>query len=240
LLNIGLCDDEPAELESLRILVADYARRRQISFDLHCFRSGEGLLDAAAKGQAFDLLFLDIYMGSADGIAVAKKVREYDKACCIIFATNSREHAISGYGVRALQYLLKPLVAEEVEAALDQAIEARPGATDQCVQVKNRQGVYRILFSDIVFAESNAKIVTIHTRKDGDVSFYDRLDNFSLQCEDERFLRCHKSFLVNLDFVYAIVDNDFILKTGEEIRISISVAEAKKIFTMHAGKNLKP
>lgn len=239
MLNIGLCDDEPKALESLRILVADYCGQRRIPFDIHCFRSGEELLDTVKKGQAFDLLFLDIYMGDSDGIAVARGIREYDKACSIIFATNSRSHAINGYGVRALQYLLKPLVAEEVVSALDQAIEALPEKTKQFVQVKNRQGMYRILLSDIVFAESSAKVVTIHTLKDGNVSFYDRLDNFNLQCGDERFLRCHKSFLVNLDFVYAFADNTFILKTGEEIRISISASEAKKIFTMYTAKQLK-
>lgn len=239
MLNIGLCDDEIAELENLRKLVGDYGDQKSQSFDLHCFQSGEDLLAAVIGGQVFDLLFLDIYMGSSDGVAVARKIREYDKTCGIIFATNSRDHAINSYGVRAIQYLLKPLAAENVFPALDQALEALSGKTDRCVQIENRQGSYRILLDDILFAESNAKVVTVHTRKQGDISYYDRLDNFERQLGDTRFLRSHKSFLVNLDFVHAIVENCFVLETGEEIRISMSVSEAKKIFAAHTAKHYR-
>jgi DNA-binding LytR/AlgR family response regulator len=233
-----LCDDELRELENLNKLIVDYGRQKPVSFEIRCFQSGEDLLAAVVGGQAFDLLFLDVYMGGEDGVAIARKIREYDKACGIIFATNSQNHAINSYGVRAIQYLLKPLAAEDVFSALDQAMESLSGTMDRYVQIHNRQGSYRILLGDILYAESNAKVVTIHTRKQGNLSYYDRLDNLESQCDDRRFLRCHKSFMVNLDFAHAIVDNSFILETGDEIRISMSVAEAKEKFTAHTAKRL--
>ena len=228
------------ELESLHRLIVDYGRQRSISLNFSCFQSGEELLTAVTGGQFFDLLFLDVYMGGADGVAIAREIRKFDKTCGIIFATNSRDHAINSYGVRAIQYLLKPIIAEDVFSALDQAMESLAGREDGYVQIKNRQGSYRILLGDIVFAESNAKIVTIHTNKLGDVNYYDRLDNFERQCDDQRFLRCHKSFLVNLDFVHAVMDNCFLLETGEEIHISMSVSAAKEIFAAHVAKHLRP
>ena len=95
-----------------------------------------------------------------DGIAAAAKVRELDKACRIVLATNSRSRA------------------------MDQALEELREKGTEYVRVKNRQGQYRIPIGEIVFAESKAKIVTIHTLKEGEVSFSDRLDSFSLQCGD--------------------------------------------------------
>lgn len=237
-IKIGLCDDEARELDRLEQLVISYGGKRAAIFQIHRFSSGEELLEAISAGQSFDLLFLDIYMSGADGIEVARKVREAGAAGEIIFATGSTEHAVNGYKVRAIQYLLKPLEEEDLFAAMDQAIEALSLKSNRCILILNRTGSYRIPLKEIVFAESSAKIVRIHTRKDGAVEYYDRLDNFERQCDDQRFLRCHKSFLVNLDFAYSIQDNFIRLSTGEDIRISMSVSEAKKIFACHAAKRL--
>jgi two-component system, LytTR family, response regulator LytT len=238
LLSIGLCDDEPDELETLRRFIVDYGNARKESFGVQCFGSGEGLLDALAHGQVFDLLFLDIYMGGSDGVAVARKIREQDKTCGIVFVTNSRDHAINAYGVSALHYLLKPVAAEDVASTLDLAMEALKARLGQCAQVQNKQGSYRILLDDIVYAESRARVVIIHTRKHGNISYYDSLDGFQGQCDDARFLRCHKSFLVNLDFVHSISENCFLLTTDEEIRISMRVSEAKEIFAAHLAERI--
>jgi len=237
-IKIGLCDDEARELDRLERLVIGYGGKKAETFQIHRFLSGEELLEAISAGESFDLLFLDIYMSGADGIEVARKVREAGAAGEIIFATSSTEHAVNGYRVRAIQYLLKPLGEEDLFAAMDQAIEALSLKADRCVLIMNRTGSYRIPLKEIVFAESDAKIVRIHTRKDGAVEYYDRLDNFERQCDDRRFLRCHKSFLVNLDFAYSIRDNSIQLSTGEDIRISMSVSEARKIFARHAARRL--
>ncbi|MCE1196306.1 LytTR family DNA-binding domain-containing protein [bacterium] len=237
-INVGLCDDEANELDRLERFVAGYGEKRAVVFQTHRFLSGEELLESISAGQAFDLLFLDIYMNGADGIEVARKVRETGAAGEIIFATSSAEHAVNGYQVRAIQYLLKPLADEELIAAMDQALETLALRSNRCILIQNRSGSYRIPLKEIVFAESNAKIVRIHTLKDGSIEYYDRLDNFERQCGDQRFLRCHKSFLVNLDFAYSIQENAIRLFTGEDIRISMSVSEARKIFTRHAARRL--
>jgi two-component system, LytTR family, response regulator LytT len=237
-LNIGLCDDEPKELEFLLGLVEDYGRQKGLSFEIHSFHRGEELLSAIIGGISLDIVLLDIYMGTSNGVSVARKIREFDKTCGIIFATNSPDHAIEGYGVRAIQYLLKPITAADLASALDRATENALQKDAKCVKISNRQGNYKIAIKDIVYAESNARVITVHKRDGETLSFYDRLDNFARACGDERFLRCHKSFLVNLDYVHAIVNNGAILETGEEIRISMSVSDAKELFAAHAAKSI--
>lgn len=229
-MNIAICDDELTELETLRRLVEDYGKQRQLSLKVSCFSSGNELLSCMSQTRSFDIVFLDVFMGDSNGVLVARKIREYDTKCSIIFATNSRNHALEGFGVRALQYLLKPLDTDSLVLALDQAIEVQNAREPKVVHIKSRQGDYRILLEDIIYAESRARVITIHLNSQQDISFYERLDTFELQCQDTRFLRCHKSFLVNMDHIRSIANSCVILETGQEIPVSINSSRAKEIF----------
>ena len=240
MLKVGICDDDPQAIEDLQRLIGDYRGDKSLPLEVTAFQSGDELLKAIAGRRSFDLLILDIYMGEPDGIAVAKQVREHDKVCSIVFATNSREEAILGYGVHALQYLIKPIRAETLAATLELVIEDYLARVGTSLSIENRTGVYQVLLSDIVFAESKARVVTVHTRNQGSLSFYDRLDHFAQRCETPPFLRCHKSFLVNLDFVYAVEDGGFVLKTGPTVPISMRLSEARKAFLAHLARHLKP
>lgn len=238
-MTIGLCDDETDELAALRRLVEDFGQNRHVPFETLCFSSGEAILAAIGGGQNFDIIFLDIYMGGTDGIAVAREIRQRDAKCVIVFETSSRERALEGYGVRALQYLLKPLTAEAVTETLLEALERlAPQKEERFLQIKNRQGNYRIALGDIRYAESAARIITVHLRDENPVAYYDKLDNFQRLCDDRRFVRCHKSFLVNLDHVHAIVNNEIVMNDGETIHISLNVSPIKAAFAARMADGL--
>jgi DNA-binding LytR/AlgR family response regulator len=238
MLAIGLCDDEEPDLENLRAMIERYARLKHLPCDIRGFSSGEDLLFVVDKGGTFDIVFLDVFMGLANGVDIAREIRAHDQSCSIIFATNSRGHAIDGYGVRALQYLLKPLAEHGVFTALDQAIAKMSQEAECFILLVNKQGSYRILFNDIVFVESNARVITIHTSGQGDLSFYVRLDDFERQCGDPRFMRCHKSYLVNLDYVFAIENHCMRLETGQRIRISIGLSNARSAFASYTARKI--
>ena len=234
---IGLCDDEKNERDSMGSLLSAYARKKGLDFEINEYTDGSTLLAAIRSGKKFDALFLDIYMGADDGVDVAREIRKTDQTCRIIFATSSRERAIEGYGVRALQYLVKPVDAEGVAETLDLALQTLPECEPKTVLIQNRQGAFRMPIADVVYAESNARIVTVTLKDREPVGFYGKLDDFERDCGDERFLRCHKSYLVNLDYVRAIVNGYMILETGTEIRFSMNATQAKERFASHtAGK----
>lgn len=236
-MNIAICDDEIAELEHLQQLIVDYGGQKQTSYAVSCFQSGEALLSSMDEGKGFDIIFLDVFMSPSSGLLVARKIREFNKNCTIIFATNSPDYAIEGYGVRALQYLLKPIGMVALSSVLELAMEVQMAKVPKVVHIKTRQGNFNIPLSDILFAESDARVITIHRRSQEKISFYERLDNFELRCQDERFLRCHKSFLVNLEYVHSIANNSVIMETGKEVAVSINISRAKEIFaSFSAGK----
>lgn len=237
-MNIALCDDDLFELESLRRLLDSYGAKRQFSFTVSCYQNGEDLLLSIGKGLRFDIIFLDVLMGASNGLAIARKIREIDVKCSIIFATNSLAHAIEGYAVRALRYLVKPIGELVFAEALDQALEGMIAKASRFVSIKTRQNMFTVQLSDILFAESDARVITIYRSAHEKISFYDKLDNFEIQCQDKRFLRCHKSFLVNMEHVRLIAKDTIIMETGEEIAISINRTRAKELFASYIASTI--
>jgi len=237
-LKIGICDDEIKEIENTKELIKKWGEQREILYNLQCFTNGEKLLANIQEGNSFDILFLDIYMNGSNGLEVAKLIREFDAKCKLVFMTNSPKHAIEGYGVRAFNYHLKPINSEIINNTLDIANKERIRIQEPFIMIKNKNGNYQCLLNQIIYAESKARIITIHMETGPDIDYYDRLDNLELTFNDKRFLRCHKSFLVNLDYIQAIVNSKAILYSKVEIPISKPISEMKKVFASYMTNQL--
>jgi len=99
-------------------------------------------------------------MKSSQGIDIAKKIREFDKECKIIFITSSKEHAIDSYDVGAVYYILKPVSKEKLSTDIKAAIDALHKENKQIV-ITNQKGTYRITYKDILYAESKVRVVNM-------------------------------------------------------------------------------
>ena len=115
------------------------------------------------------------------------------------------------YEIHALGYLLKPYEPGRIGAVLDYYVQKHPQKNQKFIEVKSHRKSVIIPFKDILFMESDNKVVYIHTTTQGDIKVYSRLDVLEADIKDERFLRCHQSYLVNLQYVAGLVDSDFIM-----------------------------
>ena len=93
-----------------------------------------------------------------------------------------------------------------------------------------------IPYKDIIYMESDNKVVYIHTTTQGDVKVYNRLDLLEAEITDERFLRCHQSYYVNMQYIAGLVDSDFIMITDSMIPIRKS---GRKLIIKHYEEFLK-
>ena len=78
--------------------------------------------------------------------------------------------------------------------------------------------VFYYRYADIVYLESKNTAVIIHTLDKERYKIYDKLDNIELRLENRRFLRCHQSYIVNMDHVSS-VDTEFRTKTDDRVLI---------------------
>jgi Response regulator of the LytR/AlgR family len=237
MINIAICDDNVEELEIISSYVSKNLKELDIPFKISHFSEGQDLIEHInSSKEVFDLLFLDIYMKFSNGIDIARKIRNLDKDCNIIFITSSKEHAIDSYEVKALYYILKPLDKEKLNTAIKIAIENLNKENKQ-VLIKNKTGSYRILYKDILYAESEARVVNIYLKSGKVISFYSKLEEFFQRLQDERFLKCHKSFVVNMDYILKIENNNIFM--GDNIIIPISSANIAAIKEKYFGYLLK-
>lgn len=222
--RIALCDDEDAQRQVLRAAIDRHLVARGYRPRYEEYASGEGLIADIATGlDPFDLIFLDIYLkGSPEGVSIAREVREYDPSVPIVFLTVSREHAVESYEVQAAGYLVKPVEVKKLAAVLDRVLPVTSP------RLAFRLGTARRYFSyrDIVFLESRDHAVLLHTADGACYRSFTKLDDVQDDLRDPRFLRCHRSCLVNMDYI-ADVKDDFILRDGT--CVPVRVKERRKM-----------
>ena len=93
--------------------------------DILEYESGETFLEAARKAP-FTAAFLDIYMDGMAGMEAAKKLRKTNTDCLLVFTTTSTDHALEGFQVRALHYLVKPFTEADIDALTDELLARIP------------------------------------------------------------------------------------------------------------------
>ena len=133
-MNIAIVDDIAAERALLRSRLERQLSRRNIQANLLEYETGEAFLSSCAKLQ-FAVLFLDIYMNGVNGIETAKQFRSMDARCLLIFTTTSTDHALEGFRVRAMHYLVKPYTEEMISDLIDEIL-ARLPSTERYMTLK--------------------------------------------------------------------------------------------------------
>ncbi|MFV0528801.1 MAG: LytR/AlgR family response regulator transcription factor [Lachnospiraceae bacterium] len=210
--NVAVCEDRKEDMEWL----CTQLTASQVAMNLHCFHSGEAFLQSCVT-EHYQIVFLDIYMKGMTGIETAQQLRAQDNDCIIIFTTSSREHTFESYQVQALQYLLKPTRQEDVNRALQQAIKlSTPGQEPYCVVLSNKKEL-SIALRQIMYVDIYNRTCTIHTTA-GEISTYTSMDALEKMLPSPPFLRCHRAYIVNLNYVEELTQ-DFIMKNGDIVYI---------------------
>lgn len=152
---IAACDDQIEELEKLTALLQAWQSDRRSDVRFQTFRSGGQLLDAA-RAERFTLYLLDVLMPGMTGMDAAREIRSFDAAADIIFLTTSPGFAYESYGVRAAEYLLKPINAKLLYPVLDK-LYLRDQKPQDGLTVKSNGMLVRLPFSQLSYVEVNGK-----------------------------------------------------------------------------------
>lgn len=195
-------DDEPLARRNLSSLLA-----LQPDFEVvaEC-GAAEGAL-RAVESLVPDLMFLDVQMPGQNGLAVLERVRPMQMPL-VIFVTAHDQFAIKAFEAQALDYLLKPFRRERFEVSLDRvrrALIARetppssPSDADFMV-VKCRDRHAFVRFDSLEFVRAAANYVQLHL-DDSTYEVRDRIAVMEERLPADRFMRIHRSYIVNLSAV---------------------------------------
>ena len=209
---VAICEDERYILEELRRKVEKYINRKSLDASIKTFMSGEELLKAKKK---FDIILLDLMLPGIDGLEVARQISCRSR---IIFVTSYREYAVEAFDANAVHYLVKPVTEERLFLALDRAVNQTEQMDNQSLTLMKSGKTQVIFIRDILYCEVFNHQVRIHTVH-GTYDYFGTLDMLETKL-DERFFRCHRSFVVNMNCVAGQEKGVAILTNGEKIFIS--------------------
>ncbi|WP_300688615.1 LytTR family DNA-binding domain-containing protein [uncultured Oscillibacter sp.] len=217
MIKFAICDDEPLMAQELAGHLADYMKENLITaYSVSSFSDGRALLDAIDR---FDVIFLDIQMEQPDGMETAKLLRQRGDHSLLVFVTVLKELVFDAFQVEAYDYLLKPLDRARFKQTMERVLRSLDRKTAEDIVIQRGTGCEVVLLSDIVYCEVLGRKIYLH-KHDGTVSdYYDKLEDLERRV-DGRFFKCHRSFLVNLDYVRGCQDGQVLLAQGGRIPAS--------------------
>lgn len=184
-----------------------------------------------------DLLFLDINMPSMSGIEFYKSIPGQSATTdrMVIFTTAHAEHAVEGFNLNAVDYLLKPFTFERFLQAVNRAsdyyrfLHAPAQAKPTYIYIRADYRLYKIDLTDILYIEGLDDYLKIHIQNSRPVVTRMTMKTILQKLAEtdnqgEGFIRVHRSFIVPVSRIEAI-KNKAVLVAGQEIPIGASYEE---------------
>lgn len=198
-MRIVIADDEPLARERLRALLAEQHGVEVVAEAA----DGQHALHACAEHQP-DLVLLDIAMPGIDGLEAARHLAAFEPRPAVVFCTAYDAHALSAFEAEAIDYLVKPVRAERLSAALERVRtfaagrerggEVAPGQRRTHLCARLRGSLRLIPIEDVHYLHAEEKYVIVHHARGEDL-----IEESLKSLEDEfgeRFVRIHRNCLV--------------------------------------------
>lgn len=219
MLRIAICDDQLSERELLGGFLRGYFAAHPYEYVLTEYSRGETLVDDYEDGSAsFDLIFLDIFMDGILGMEAARGIRRAAPKVPIVFLTTTPDYALESYDVQAYGYLIKPLDGEKAAALLGRFLREEYDGRQKTLLLREGGKGSRIPYREIESIESRRNVLLVRLENGEEHRVYARLDDVERELEGHGFLRCHQSYIVNMEQIRTVED-DFLMVSGARVPI---------------------
>lgn len=218
MLNFVLCDDNIPSLNRLSKMLESIFIENNIEAKIALASSNPNELLNYVQNNNVDVLFLDINLNSnINGCDIADLIRKNDKKIYIIFLTGHLEYALLAYKYKTFDYLPKPIIEERLQETVLRLVEDISLDTIQFIKINNNKTI--INADEINYIKKDGMKLIFCTAKTN----YETYSSFSKfeNCLPDNFVRCHKSFIVNINNVtnFRTSENILELKNSQTCNI---------------------
>ncbi|MDC1161981.1 LytTR family DNA-binding domain-containing protein [Tenacibaculum sp.] len=221
-----IADDEPIARQILEGYVQEIPNLHLVASCKNAFEVMEML-----EKEKIDLLFLDINMPKLSGLSLLKTMRVKPE---VIITTAYSEYAVEGFELSVTDYLLKPFSLERFLQAVLKVKQKEEKREVKAVEeikekaksifVKSDKKIVKVNFEAISHVEAYGNYVKIFTEK---MTLTSQTLTELLEKLPDNFLRIHKSFLINFDFLKLIDGNQIVLQN--ELKLPIGKSYRKDV-----------
>ena len=216
--RVLIVDDDAAAAATVRTMVEQHPRAAEFEIEIAESPSLEG--DSSPEGHMPDIAIVDIDLGEeyGNGIDLVRKRFPKDSGTQVVYVTGYIEYCTAVYQTEHVSFLVKPLKQEELDDALDRALRNIDQGKREVLAVQARGVVRLVPSARIEYIESRLRKVYVHAG--GKVlEMYATLSDVEEQLPSY-FVRCHKSYLVNMKRVVEIHADSLLMRSGESVPVS--------------------
>lgn len=218
MIKIAICDDSKDFLEILKYKIEHCIENAfEMECDIFCFDNLSEFQEHIENNMT-DIVLLDIMINDTNAMdwSIEHLKNKYTQ---IIFITSYPQCAYNISESNCCYYLLKSRIDDEnltkaLQRALQKVVKKEPNLTN----VKLGNINYTIDYNNIVYLETFNNNITLHLKDQGDLTIYAALKEYAKNLPPN-FLRCHKCYMINMNYVASYQPHKFTLKTGESIPI---------------------
>ena len=220
-------DDEEHAVEVLVNYIKRFPGLSLIGANINPVKAVDEIINSTIK---IDIVFLDVDMPELSGLDVADIISSNS---AIIFTTAFPNYAVQAFEKNTADFLLKPISFERfaksitkvqniiklqkpAEPQRDEHFFINPGARGKAVQLN---------YSDTVYVEGLKNYIVIHTADEKHITYLSMIE-IEKALPAERFIRIHKSYIINVDKIKSVDGNSVVLTTRVELPIGNSFKEA--------------
>lgn len=236
--TVAVCDDEKYALKAIE----DELKKVSDIGSARYFENADEFMESLNEGERYDIALMDIdWKGSINGIDYAAKMYNKFPQTKIIFVTGYSEQYIESVFMKKTNiegYLSKPVTADKIKAILKKIESKRVQEEERKLVIKQRKDLISVKYSCIKYIESDLHHVIIHT-VDNTINVYSSMADITKNLP-ENFCKCHKSYVVNMDYIKRLT-KEWIYIDGSEETVPVSRLKFKAIskkFCEYAGENI--
>lgn len=222
-----LVDDEPLAIQLLESHIEKIPSLEVVATCNNALKAFE-----IVSTQEIDLLFLDIKMPNITGIDFLKTIKNPPKT---IFTTAYRDYAIESYDLEVVDYLLKPITFERFFKAVDRFVRTKKTIVKQVAKkeeefllLKSGNKHHKVFINDILFIESLKDYVKVHLKNDKRIVAKYKIGEMEIELKEKRFLRVHRSYIINTNKISAFTLNDIEV---DSIEVPIGASYKEKVIS---------
>ena len=213
MLKVVVCDDEENILKDIADIVDNKLAEGHVACDILAINDARVLL-GELKENPIDVLFLDIDMPYYSGMDIASYISENNLSTILIFVTSHDELVFKTFAYKPFGFIRKTHLDEEIDELVDRLTKEVEIRKQELVITRAGE-IVKVPLCDISYIESEGNYLNIRTREEL-VRHRETMSNMENELKGKDFIRCHKGYLVNVNYIEKMKMSELIVKCGKE------------------------
>lgn len=217
MITVAVCDDDKCIVEHLKKYIEKISEELGVKSTVDRFWTPQELDIVMEYDGHFDIIFMDVEFANVNGIEMAAKIQKNHEDIIFIFVTGYIEYVQRAFNVKTMGYVLKPYEYDSIKECFKRALNKIEHTG--YVSIQWNKHFIKINTNHIMYIHSEGRKLQFVCKNGKEYWEYEKLDNLEEKLLNENnFIRIHKSYLVNFDYVKMYDFKKVIIDRGEDIQ----------------------